>query len=88
MKPRRARIDEIATGEVQPQHRFYRSEKMGITTKVVREVVKKVVPRLVPREGRLEDGTLNGEAAREFRREQGVEQAEKVEKADRRNRTG
>lgn len=61
---------------------------MGMLSTVVREVLKRVVPRLVPKEGKLEDGTRNGEAAREYDRQQGVKRAEDAERADRRNRTG
>lgn len=55
------------------------------TAQIIRTIIEKVAPRLVPREGRLEDGTLNGTAAR---REQGIREAERVERADRANRTG
>lgn len=62
---------------------------MGIGTKIVKEVAKRVVPRLVPKEGELKNGTLNGEAARQYQqREQGMKRAKEIEKANRRNRTG
>jgi hypothetical protein len=58
---------------------------MGIATEIIKKVIEKVAPRLVPREGKLEDGTLNGPAAR---RERGIKEAEELEKRERRDRTG
>ena len=52
---------------------------------IVRTIIEKMVPRLVPKEGKLEDGTLDGPAAR---RERGIQEAQEIERRERANRTG
>lgn len=58
---------------------------MGIAPQIIRKVVEKVAPKLVPKEGKLEDGTLNGPAAR---RERGIKEAQEIEKREKHSRTG
>jgi hypothetical protein len=58
---------------------------MGLPIEIIKKVIEKVAPRLVPREGKLEDGTLNGPAAR---KERGIKEAQEIEKKERANRTG
>jgi hypothetical protein len=52
---------------------------------VARKIIEKVAKGRVPKEGKIEDGTLDGPAAR---RERGIKEAQEIEKREKIDRTG